>query len=118
MIEGYLAVWEKYATFAGRARRREYWGFCLGNLVVSAAIGVLCALLGKVEMAAKLCGVYSLAALLPGLSVLVRRMHDIGKSGWWCLIALVPIIGQIWLLILLCPDGTPGANGYGERPKA
>ena len=118
MIEGYLAAWEKYVTFSGRARRRECWGFYLGNVVMSVAIGVLCALLGKAELAAELGGIYSLAALLPSLAVLVRRLHDVGKSGWWCLLALVPLVGQVWLLILLCLDGTPGANEYGESPKA
>ena len=117
MIDGYFAAWEKYATFAGRARRREYWGFCLCNFVVTVVIVFLSGLTGKAELAATLVGIYSLAAFLPTLSVLVRRLHDIGKSGWWCLVAIIPFIGVIWLLVLLCIEGTLGANAFGEDSK-
>lgn len=60
---------------------------------------------------------YILAVLVPGLAVSVRRMHDIGKSGWMILIGLIPIIGYIWLLILCCFDSQPGENRYGVNPK-
>lgn len=61
---------------------------------------------------------YALAVIIPGLSVFVRRMHDVGKSGWWFFIALIPFVGIIWLLVLLCTDGNPGENMYGPSPKA
>ena len=61
--------------------------------------------------------IYALAVLVPGLAVTIRRLHDIGKSGWWVLIALVPIIGPIWLLVLCVLDGQPGANPWGMNPK-
>ena len=61
--------------------------------------------------------VYALAVLIPGLAVSVRRLHDIGKSGWWMFIVLIPIIGAIWLLVLVCTAGTPGSNAYGLNPK-
>jgi len=62
--------------------------------------------------------VYILGIILPSIAVTVRRLHDVGKSGWWYFIVLIPIIGAIWLLVLLCTDGTPGANSYGPSPKA
>ena len=61
---------------------------------------------------------YALLMIIPGISVFVRRMHDIGKSGWWYFIALIPIIGGIWLLVLCLTEGTHGDNEYGPDPKA
>lgn len=61
--------------------------------------------------------VYALATFIPGLAVLVRRLHDVDKSGWWFFISLIPIVGAIWLLILLFTEGTPGTNQYGVNPK-
>ena len=60
---------------------------------------------------------YTLAVLIPGLAVLVRRLHDVGKSGWWFFIELIPLIGGIWLLLLLVTDSNPGENKYGPNPK-
>ena len=90
-----------YADFNGRARRKEYWMFTLGNLIVAVVIGVVAGLI-KFPL---LVSLYGLAVLVPGLAVCVRRLHDIGKSGWWVLIGLVPVIGGIWLLVLMCLDG-------------
>ncbi|CAH0435727.1 Putative membrane protein [Clostridium neonatale] len=60
---------------------------------------------------------YSLAFLLPTIAVVVRRLHDIGKSGWWYLISFIPLVGVIWFLVLMCMDGTHGENKYGLDPK-
>ena len=62
-------------------------------------------------------GLYALAMLIPGLAVAVRRLHDVGKSGWMILIALIPLIGAIWLLVLMVTDSNPGENQYGQNPK-
>jgi len=62
-------------------------------------------------------GLYALAMLIPGLAVSVRRLHDVGKSGWMLLIALIPLIGAIWLLVLMLTDSNPGENQYGSNPK-
>lgn len=97
----------KYACFEGRACRSEYWYFTLFNFLVSIVFG---AILGK------LAGIVSLALFIPGLAVAVRRLHDIGKSGWFYLICLIPVIGTIWLIILFCTAGNEGANQYGENP--
>ena len=61
------------------------------------------------------CG--GLAVLCPSLALCFRRLHDIGKSGVWILVSLIPLVGWIWMLILLCKDSDPGANQYGENPK-
>jgi uncharacterized membrane protein YhaH (DUF805 family) len=62
-------------------------------------------------------GLYVLAVFIPGLAVAVRRLHDVGKSGWMILIALIPLIGAIWLLVLMVTDSNPGENQYGQNPK-
>lgn len=110
----YLKVLKQYADFNGRARRQEYWMFVLINIVISIVATTLDAAFGTWGA---ISGLYGLAMLIPGLAVGVRRLHDIGKSGWMLLVAFIPIVGIIWLLILLATDGTPGSNEYGENPK-
>ena len=75
------------------------------------------AIMGSLGIPFAILCIWGLATLIPNLAVLVRRMHDQGKSGWWVFIAFVPIIGGIWLLILLLTDGTPGPNQWGPDPK-
>ena len=110
----YIDCWKKYATFSGRARRKEYWLFVLFNAIACFVAAFLDGLLGLGIIYL----LYCLAAFLPSLAVCVRRLHDTNRSGWWVLIGLVPIIGGIWLLILMVLDSTPGANNYGDNPKA
>ena len=111
---------KKYACFSGRARRQEYWLFFLFNLIASIIINVIGGVLAGatgVEAFAYLGAIYSLALLIPGFAVFVRRMHDIGKSGWWWLIGLIPFVGWIVLLVFCCLDSQPGDNQYGPNPK-
>lgn len=103
----------KYADFNGRARRSEYWYFTLFNMLIGIVVSLIAMLIGD-----WFSYVYSLALFVPGIAVAVRRLHDIGKSGWWCFICLIPLIGFIWLIILFCKEGDRGANAYGEDPKA
>jgi uncharacterized membrane protein YhaH (DUF805 family) len=116
----YLKVLKQYADFSGRARRKEYWMFALFNVIFIASAMVLDNVLG-VTIGELPYGVfyflYTLAVLIPGLAVYVRRLHDIGKSGWMILIAIIPIIGPIWLLVLTLTDSNPGENQYGPNPK-
>ncbi len=119
-MKWYITVLKKYAVFSGRARRKEYWMFVLFNLIFSIIAIVLDNVLGTASEQLGygiLYVVYSLAVLLPNLAVTVRRLHDVGKSGWWIFISLVPIIGGIWLLVLLATDSQPGENKYGSNPK-
>ncbi|HKJ43372.1 MAG TPA: DUF805 domain-containing protein [Sunxiuqinia sp.] len=116
----YLKVLKQYADFSGRARRKEYWMFVLFNILFAIVALILDNLLG-LTVGKLPYGVfyflYSLVVLIPGLAVSVRRLHDIGKSGWMILISLIPIVGGIWLLILLVSDSKPGENEYGPNPK-
>lgn len=110
----YLAVLKNYAGFSGRARRMEYWMFTLFNAVIIAVLD----LIGMaVRAGTYLGGLYSLAVLIPSLAVAVRRLHDTGKSGWWVLIAIVPLIGWIVLLVFMVLPGDRGDNAHGPDPK-
>jgi uncharacterized membrane protein YhaH (DUF805 family) len=111
----YLAVLKNYAGFSGRARRTEYWMFVLINFLISIAISVVERILG---IGAVLGILYSLAVLIPGLAVGFRRLHDTNRSGWWVLLALIPIIGWIALIVFAAQEGTRGQNAYGPDPKA
>ena len=103
----YLKVLRNYATFSGRARRSEYWYFFLFNIIFAIVLGIL----GGIINSTILSNLYSLALLIPGIAVGVRRMHDVGKSGWFLLI-------PIYNLILACTEGDTGDNKYGPDPKA
>ncbi|UGY90294.1 DUF805 domain-containing protein [Streptomyces gobiensis] len=109
----YVDVLKKYAVFNGRARRQEYWMFALISLVISIVLTIVDAVLGT----GFIVGLYSLAVLLPSLAVGVRRLHDTDRSGWWLLIALIPLVGVIILLVFLASDSTPQENSYGPNPK-
>lgn len=116
----YLQVLTKYAVFSGRARRKEYWFFALFNTIISIALLSLDTLLGTFNPetgVSLLCGIYSLAVLIPSLAVSVRRLHDTDRSGWWLLIALIPLIGALVLLVFFILDSHPGENNYGPNPK-
>ncbi len=116
----YLKVLKQYADFSGRARRKEYWMFALFNIIFAFVLGFIDGLVGSFSPEigiGVLGGIYSLAVLIPGLAVSVRRLHDVGKSGWMILIVLIPIIGAIWLLVLMVTDSNPGENQYGPNPK-
>jgi uncharacterized membrane protein YhaH (DUF805 family) len=115
----YLSALKKYAVFSGRARRSEYWFFVLINVLIATALSLFDPFVfGTGEDATKvLSSVYGLAVLLPSLAVLVRRLHDTNRSGWWILIGVVPLVGAIVLFILACFDSTPGDNRFGPNPK-
>ncbi len=117
----YITALKKYAVFDGRARRKEYWMFTLFYIIFFIVAMVLDVLLGTDSGDLgfiSISGLYMLALLLPSWAVTVRRLHDVGKSGWWIFIKLVPIIGEILLFILLVTDSQPGENQYGPNPKA
>lgn len=117
----YIKALQNYANFNGRSRRKEYWNFVLFNILFGIAAIIVDIILGtskNVVGYGTVYMLYTLAVLLPGIAVAVRRLHDIGKSGWWILISLVPIIGGIWLIVLLATDSEPIENEYGPNPKA
>jgi len=110
----YFDVLKKYAVFTGRARRQEFWMYVLVNFIISFVLGMLSQV---ADFLVFLVSIYGLAVFIPSLAVAIRRMHDIGRSGIWLLIAFVPCIGWIWLIILYCKEGDPAANAYGPSPK-
>jgi uncharacterized membrane protein YhaH (DUF805 family) len=119
-LSWYLEAIKKYAVFSGRSRREEYWYFVLFNIIVAIVLGWIDALLGtrgSYAGAGLLSGIYSLAVIIPSLAVTVRRLHDIGRTGWWILIGLVPLIGAIVLLVFALVDSTPGDNRYARTRK-
>ncbi|MDI9256266.1 DUF805 domain-containing protein [Flavobacterium sedimenticola] len=122
MIKWYKkVVFENYANFNGRARRSEYWYFVLMNLIVLIVATVLDGALGlnfSPLPYGYLYAAVALATFIPGLAVAVRRLHDVGKSGWFYFIVLIPLVGAIWLLVLFFTEGQQGENQYGPDPKA
>ena len=133
MTQAVTSVLSKYATFSGRAARSEYWWWALAYILILIVLGVIERNLlgsGSLETTAAdgevgvsvglglLGGLWSLATLVPGIAVIARRLHDIDRSGWWQLIALIPLIGWLILIVWLCKRGTAGENRFGADPLA
>ena len=106
-MKWYLKVLKQYADFNGRARRKEYWMFVLFNLIFSMVWGFIWGVAGFPEMGK----LYTLAIIIPSIAVGVRRMHDVGKSGWFILI-------PVYSFILTVSKGDEVENKYGQDPKA
>lgn len=116
----YREALRKYATFDGRARRKEYWYFALGNTLAISALALVDGLIGTWDPEKEvglLSGLYALAVLIPGIAVTVRRLHDTNRPGWWFFIGFIPLIGWLVILVFACLDSQPGANRYGPNPK-
>ncbi len=110
----YVKVMKSWKDFSGRARRREYWMFVLFNVIFGIVANIIDGIIGTNGLIG---GLYSLVVLVPALAVSVRRLHDVGKSGWWILICLVPVIGALYFLYLTILEGQQGTNEYGPNPK-
>lgn len=125
MIDWYKkVVFENYANFKGRARRSEYWYFTLMNTLITLFLmGLFFGFMLRGHSNSYyiffviIFILYSLAIMIPNLAVCVRRLHDVGKSGWFYFITIIPIIGPIWLFVLFCTAGDNGQNQYGPDPK-
>ncbi|WP_370409633.1 DUF805 domain-containing protein [Streptomyces fradiae] len=109
----YLDAFKKYATFSGRARRQAFWMFFLFNFIFSAVASILDSVLGITLISP----IYVLAVLIPYLAVAVRRLHDTGRSGWWLLISLIPLVGFIILIVFWASEGEQQHNAHGPNPK-
>ena len=140
-MEYMLMPLKRYADFQGRSRRKEYWMFTLGIVIVymllmipmmSAVISAAASGRGNDPQAALsmftgiggigmvLLTIFALAIFIPSLAVQIRRLHDTDRSGWWILLGFVPIVNYIgiWvLLVFYCLEGTKGPNRFGEDPK-
>ncbi len=118
MVEWYMLALRRYVDFAGRSRRREYWFFALGNVVIAIVLMLIERMLGMASGGyGILTIIFELAILVPSIAVSIRRLHDTGRSGWWILIAFVPILGALVLLYFMLLDSEPGMNAYGPNPK-
>ena len=106
-VEAVKLYFTRYADFKGRSRRSEYWWVVLFNMLVSTVIGMTIA---------DLAAVWSLITLIPSLALCIRRLHDTGRSGWWVLINLIPLVGSIIMIVFLCQDSTED-NQWGPNPK-
>jgi uncharacterized membrane protein YhaH (DUF805 family) len=116
MPDAVRVVFSKYVDFTGRATRGEYWWFTLAMFLVYLVLAGLGAVVSDIFMI--LYGLVALGALLPGLAVSVRRMHDLDKSGWALLLGLIPLAGPIIILVYVCQQGTPGPNRFGPPAAA
>jgi uncharacterized membrane protein YhaH (DUF805 family) len=118
----YLSVLKRYVDFNGRARRKEFWMFTLISVIIGAILTILDNIIGTTygdrATSGVLASLYNLAVLLPTLGVGVRRLHDTGRSGWWILIGLVPLVGLILLIVWYATEGAAGPNQHGPDPKA
>ena len=118
-MKWFVKVLNQYADFKGRAGREEYWMFFLINILATFAIGVIgFGIMMQTEKigAAVLPLVYSMAVLIPSCAVTIRRLHDTGRKAWFSLVGLIPVIGGIWLLVVLISKGVPNENKYGKKP--
>ena len=116
----YLDVLRKYATFDGRARRKEYWYFILFNAIAQFILTIIDSVTGSFSPETGiglLAGIYTLVVLIPSIAVSVRRLHDTERSGWWLLAALIPLIGAIVLFIFMVLDSQADENKFGINPK-
>ncbi len=127
LIEAVKSAYANYVNFSGRAQRSAYWWWALFQFVVGAIIALAegggsmtsgDGAVGVAVVGGLFTMLWTLINLLPGLSLLVRRLHDTDRSGWWALILFVPLIGVIVLLVWLCSKGTSGVNRFGRDPMA
>jgi len=112
-MQWYLTVLKQYAVFNGRSGRQEFWMFTLINIIILVALGWLDKAMGTDQF---IYGLYTLAILLPGLGVGIRRLHDTNRSGWWLLLGLIPLVGAIVLIVFYAQASDPGSNQYGPKP--
>jgi len=113
-VEATKSFFTRYTDFSGRSSRSEYWWAYLGVMLIFFVLGFVAGLLGDVGMI--ILGIAYLGILVPSIGIGVRRLHDVDKSGWMMLIALIPILGGLYLLYLYVTKGTTGPNRFGPDP--
>ncbi|MDE7347053.1 MAG: DUF805 domain-containing protein [Muribaculaceae bacterium] len=109
------AIQQNYCNFSGRASRSEFWWFQLFGFILGIVIGIV--FCWSQDVMNIVSGIVSLALLLPNLGLVVRRLHDIGKSGWWIFLSFIPLIGIIILIVWWCKDSQMEPNEYGPVPN-
>jgi uncharacterized membrane protein YhaH (DUF805 family) len=115
-VEAIQSGIRNYVGFSGRAQRSAFWYWCLFAFLVGIAAQFVDAAIARGSEYGPATAITGLALFLPGLAVSIRRLHDLGKSGWFFLLILIPLIGAVILLIWFCMRGTIGPNNYGPDP--
>ncbi len=122
-MNDFIIPYRRYVDFSGRSDRKEFWYYLLFYVIVAAMLSVVDRTLfphtldGDGDYLQPLTSIFAIGSLVPSIAVSIRRMHDTGRSGWWVLIWLIPIIGWIWALVLCAQKGQPEPNAYGEPPE-
>lgn len=111
----YTDVIRRYAEFDGRSGRPEFWWFTLWNVLITAVVYIVGIVVLGSGTGVVLADLYGLLVLLPSLGVEIRRLHDTDRTGWWILLAFIPIVGVIVLIVFWAGAGTPGPNKYGPE---
>lgn len=115
MVDAYKRFLRNYTNFNDRSTRSDYWYVILANFLIGFGLGLIGGILGLAGFISIISSLYSLAVLIPGIALFIRRLHDINKSAWWFFIALVPLVGGIVLLVFMCTDSVNENNKYGKR---
>jgi len=108
----FIDVIKRYKDFSGRSTRTEYWMFILYYVITSIIVNIVDYFLGTGFLSL----IFAIVIWIPSISIAARRLHDIGRSGWWQLIGLIPVIGVIVLIVFLVQD-SHDENEYGPNPK-
>ncbi len=128
-MNDFILPYKKYAQFTGRSDRKEFWYFILFYIITAAILGVIDgvvfgagrAVIGNdgfdISSSGPLAGIFAIGSFIPLLAVAIRRLHDTGKTGWWVLLGLIPLVGTIILIIFYAQKGQPEANAHGEPPE-
>lgn len=119
-MDWYIKCLRQYFDFKGRARRKEYWMFALFNFIFAIGITIVDSMIMASTNSYNgsfLLWLYYLLTIIPSFAVGIRRLHDVGKSGWMALVGFIPLVGVIWLIVLFCMDSQPGSNQWGDNPK-
>ena len=112
-MEYFVDAFKKYAEFSGRATRTQYWMFILFFMIIYFVLALIDVFVGTMVLAF----IFNVAVFLPSIAIAARRLHDTGRTGWWQLIVLIPLIGAIVLIVFFVQDSVED-NEYGPNPKA
>lgn len=118
IVDAYLKIWSNYTAFSGRTNVPDYWWAVLGNVIIVAVLQILCLIPALGVIFSVVSGLYGLAMLIPGLAMSFRRLHDTGKSAWYLLLGLIPVVGEIILIVFLAQPSQAGDNQYGPAGQS
>ena len=112
IVNAYKDFWKKFLDFSGRTSRSDFWFYVLGAILVGIVTSVIDGIIGTPVLGP----IVTLASIIPAIAIYARRLHDINKSGWWQLLALIPLVGAIILIVWFATKGDQDKNKYGANP--